>query len=123
MDCDNFFPVFLLYSSHVLKGFGWAVGGNVDFPRVEHPDKTKLDVSTYTTFTVLTNGIFEPDIQATLDISNCQGTNKFVRDIESSTYRVFEISRFDCKLITSYMLLKLIICYISGCPTNPSKYC
>ena len=27
-------------------------------------------------------------IQSTLDISNCQGTNKFVRDIESSTYRV-----------------------------------
>ena len=35
-------------------------------------------------------------IQSTIDISNCQGTNKFVRDIESSTYRVFEISRFDC---------------------------
>ena len=35
-------------------------------------------------------------VQSTLDISNCQGTNKFVRDIESSTYRVFEISRFDC---------------------------
>ena len=34
-------------------------------------------------------------IQSTLDISNCQGTNKFVPDIESSTYRVFIL----CKLI------------------------
>ena len=38
------------------------------------------------------NGIY---IQSTLDISNCQGTNKFVRDIESSTYRVVIL----CKLI------------------------
>ena len=35
------------------------------------------------------------DIQSTLDISNCQGTNKFVPDIESSTYRVVIL----CKLI------------------------
>ena len=34
-------------------------------------------------------------IQSTLDISSCQGTNKFVRDIESSTYRVVIF----CKLI------------------------
>ena len=34
-------------------------------------------------------------VQSTLDISNCQGTNKFVRDIESSTYRVVIL----CKLI------------------------
>ena len=34
-------------------------------------------------------------LQSTLDISNCQGTNKFVRDIESSTYRVVIL----CKLI------------------------
>ena len=34
-------------------------------------------------------------IQSTLDILNCQGTNKFVRDIESSTYRVVIL----CKLI------------------------
>ena len=35
-------------------------------------------------------------IQSTLDISNYQGTNKFVRDIESSNYRVVTL----CKLIT-----------------------
>ena len=35
------------------------------------------------------------NIESTLDISNCQGTNKFVRDIESSTYRVVIL----CKLI------------------------
>ena len=34
-------------------------------------------------------------IQPTLDISNCQGTNKFVRDIGSSSYRVVIL----CKLI------------------------
>ena len=34
-------------------------------------------------------------IQSTLDISNCQGNNKFVRDIESSTYRVVIL----CKLM------------------------
>ena len=34
-------------------------------------------------------------IQSTFDISDCQGTNKFVRDIESSSYRVVIL----CKLI------------------------
>ena len=40
---------------------------------------------------------FVPDVelQSTLDISNCQRTNKFVRDIESSIYRVVIL----CKLI------------------------
>ena len=35
------------------------------------------------------------DVQSTLDISNCQGTYKFVRDIKSSTYQVVIL----CKLI------------------------
>ena len=35
------------------------------------------------------------EIQSILDIMNCQLTNKFVRDIESSTYRVVIL----CKLI------------------------
>ena len=42
----------------------------------------------------------------TLDISNCQWTNKFVRDIESSTYRVFVISRFDCMCVNSELLMR-----------------
>ena len=33
-------------------------------------------------------------IQSTLDISNCQWTNKFVRYIESSTYRVVILCKF-----------------------------
>ena len=33
-------------------------------------------------------------LQSTLDISNCQGTNKFVRDIESSTDRVVILCKF-----------------------------
>ena len=47
------------------------------------------------------------DIQSTLDISNCQGTNKFVRDIESSTYRVVIL----CKLIR---LRPIVLCETSS---------
>ena len=36
------------------------------------------------------------DIQSTLNIPNCKGTIKFVRDIESSTYRVVIL----CNLIS-----------------------
>ncbi|XP_057317600.1 uncharacterized protein LOC130662709 [Hydractinia symbiolongicarpus] len=42
MDCNNFFPFFLLYNKHVLNGFGFATGSNVVSNRVEHPPKSKL---------------------------------------------------------------------------------
>ena len=46
-------------------------------------------VSTVNTFSMTTLRVKSRCIvQSTLDISNCQGTNKFVRDIDSSTYRV-----------------------------------
>ena len=58
--------------------------------------------------------------QSTLDISDCQGANKFVRDIESSTYRVFEISRFDCiSKICQYLLLLRYLLILSV--SEPTK--
>jgi len=41
MNCDNTFPVFLLYNSGRLNGFGWAFNPNYDnSPRWEHPTRT-----------------------------------------------------------------------------------
>jgi len=38
MDCKNeLYPVFLLYDQGELNGFGFAVGGNFENPRFEHP--------------------------------------------------------------------------------------
>ena len=45
MKCENFFPVFLLYNSKKLTGFGWAMQGDVKSPRVEHPTPDRLHVS------------------------------------------------------------------------------
>ena len=50
-------------------------------------------------------------VQSTLDISNCHGTNKFVRDIESSTYRVFEISRVGCNVFM-YVCVPMYVWHI-----------
>ena len=63
-------------------------------------------------------------IQSTLDISNCQEPNKFVRDIENSTYRVvilcklirigpivLEYSRFDCIYIKNYKIYISLVKY------------
>ena len=45
MDCEDFFPFFLLYNSDVLNGFGFATAANLDSKRIEHPPKDKLWVS------------------------------------------------------------------------------
>jgi len=37
MDCDKFFPVFLLYNGGKLNAFGFALGANLTSPRYEHP--------------------------------------------------------------------------------------
>ncbi|XP_052770808.1 uncharacterized protein LOC128210500 [Mya arenaria] len=38
MDCDDFFPMFLLYNGGVLDGFGWGYGINLQTSsRFEHP--------------------------------------------------------------------------------------
>lgn len=42
MDCDDFWPVFLLYNSGELTGFGWAMGADLTSPHVEHPPKLVL---------------------------------------------------------------------------------
>ena len=44
MDCDNFFPVFLLYNGGKLNAFGWALGGDAQDPNFEHPEKPYLGV-------------------------------------------------------------------------------
>jgi charged multivesicular body protein 7 len=46
MDCDNFFPVFLLYNGGVLNGFGWALAMDLkDYsPRIEHPPQSSYGV-------------------------------------------------------------------------------
>ncbi|XP_078669994.1 uncharacterized protein LOC144910589 [Branchiostoma floridae x Branchiostoma belcheri] len=42
MDCDRFFPVFLMYNSGDLNGFGWDMNANLDSPRYEHPPAAAL---------------------------------------------------------------------------------
>jgi len=37
MDCDDIFPVFLLYNKGKLTGWGWATDVHVKSSRVEHP--------------------------------------------------------------------------------------
>ena len=46
MDCNEFFPVFLLYNDGVLNAFGWAFGLNIQTSsRFEHPPQTIYNVS------------------------------------------------------------------------------
>lgn len=42
MNCEDFFPMFLLYNGGDLNGFGWATSGQFDSPRVEHPPSWAL---------------------------------------------------------------------------------
>jgi len=42
MNCDDFFPVFLLYNYGLLNGFGWATSGYLESDYVEHPPADKL---------------------------------------------------------------------------------
>ena len=37
MDCNDFFPVFLLYNKKVLTGFGFTANGAMDSHNLEHP--------------------------------------------------------------------------------------
>ncbi|RUS79208.1 hypothetical protein EGW08_013037 [Elysia chlorotica] len=40
MNCDSFYPVFLMYNNGELTGFGWAfVNANLSSLNYEHPDK------------------------------------------------------------------------------------
>ncbi|KAL4231141.1 hypothetical protein ACF0H5_008724 [Mactra antiquata] len=42
MNCDNFYPVFLLYNGGVLNGFGWAIGMDLKSysSHIEHPPQS-----------------------------------------------------------------------------------
>jgi hypothetical protein len=42
MDCDYFYPVFLMYNSGTLNAFGPDIGAMVNSPRWEHPTGTEL---------------------------------------------------------------------------------
>eukprot|EP00795_Rhopilema_esculentum_P002681 gene2681-889_t len=42
MDCNNFFPVFLLYNGGKLNAFGWALGGDAQDKNFEHPERAYL---------------------------------------------------------------------------------
>eukprot|EP00058_Branchiostoma_floridae_P022839 XP_002608329.1 hypothetical protein BRAFLDRAFT_89333 [Branchiostoma floridae] len=44
MDCEDFFPVFLLYNSGRLNGFGWNINADLNSPRYEHPAVDVLDM-------------------------------------------------------------------------------
>jgi len=37
IDCDDFFPAFLLYNNGKLTGWGWAIDVHITSSRVEHP--------------------------------------------------------------------------------------
>ncbi|KAL9955112.1 hypothetical protein ACROYT_G036396 [Oculina patagonica] len=43
MNCDDYFPMFLLYNKDRLNGFGWVAQGNAGSKRYEHPPPKKLD--------------------------------------------------------------------------------
>jgi len=42
MDCNDFFPIFLLYNQGILNGFGFATGSDITSSNVEHPTKPLL---------------------------------------------------------------------------------
>ncbi|XP_078348614.1 uncharacterized protein LOC144633648 isoform X2 [Oculina patagonica] len=42
MNCDDYFPMFLLYNRDRLTGFGWVAQGYANSTRYEHPDAKYL---------------------------------------------------------------------------------
>jgi len=40
MDCEETFPVFVLYSKGKINGFGWSLKGNFNDPKFDHPDSS-----------------------------------------------------------------------------------
>jgi len=45
MNCDEFFPVFLLYNNGELTAFGWVVLTDLSSARYENPPKDGYKVS------------------------------------------------------------------------------
>ena len=46
MDCEETYPVFLLYSrSKKLNAFGWSIKGYFDDPKFDHPNSNLAWVS------------------------------------------------------------------------------
>lgn len=44
MNCDDFYPAFLLYNSGELTAFGFALGANLNSPRYEHPGSSQYSL-------------------------------------------------------------------------------
>ncbi|XP_031568106.1 uncharacterized protein LOC116302857 [Actinia tenebrosa] len=42
MDCNDFYPVFIMYNGKRLNSFGWNTYGDLKSKRYEHPTKDKL---------------------------------------------------------------------------------
>ncbi|XP_033742573.1 uncharacterized protein LOC117329006 isoform X2 [Pecten maximus] len=42
MNCDDFFPVFLLYNQGKLNAFGWAIDTSMSSERMEHPPESTI---------------------------------------------------------------------------------
>lgn len=49
MNCDNFFPAFLLYNGGRLNAFGWAMVIEQSSKRFEHPPHSSFSVLSNTT--------------------------------------------------------------------------
>ncbi|XP_078695110.1 uncharacterized protein LOC144924043 [Branchiostoma floridae x Branchiostoma belcheri] len=44
MNCDDFYPVFLMYNDGKLNGFGWNINTVLDSPRYESPPTGALSL-------------------------------------------------------------------------------
>ena len=58
MDCETFFPVFLLYNGGKLNGFGWAMMEDLPSDHYEHPGVNVIGVSNGRVF----SAIHEPSL-------------------------------------------------------------
>jgi hypothetical protein len=47
MNCEDFFPAFLLYNGGKLNAFGWATMGDFKSNRYEHPPSFALGVTIF----------------------------------------------------------------------------
>lgn len=45
MNCDDFYPVFIMYNGKRLNSFGWNTYGDLKSKRYEHPSASVLKVS------------------------------------------------------------------------------
>lgn len=65
MDCEDFYPVFLLYNGGELNAFGWATAGFLDTtgqtPEVEHPPNSRFGLSFFWPAEIFPKCVLEPE--------------------------------------------------------------